>query len=371
MKLYRGPYRRNARRDPAMMQAGIVAGPVSPPSCSAPPERPFAALDLGTNNCRLLIAVPEPPGFRVIDGFSRIVRLGEGLERRGRLGRKAMERALGALTVCSRKIHYSRVGPLRAVATEACRQAGNCEDFLDRVRSETGLRLEIITPREEAALMLAGCAPLLVPDRTHALVFDIGGGSTEIVWAALGGADDPSPSCRGHAESVRRIDCLSVPIGVVNLSERHGRNDMDAAAYEGLVAQFAERIADFARRHEIAAAIAEDRVQMLGSCGTVTTLAGLNLGLSCYDRRRVDGVFLDFAEIRDVTARLLAMDHAGRAREGCIGHARADLVLAGCAILDAICRTWPVGRLRVADRGLRDGILRQLMRAAASQPVGA
>jgi exopolyphosphatase/guanosine-5'-triphosphate,3'-diphosphate pyrophosphatase len=369
---------------PASKAARPDRGP-TPGGRSAPV---YGALDLGTNNCRLLLAVPEgagdpapaghdgalaaplaaPPAvasgrpmFRVIDAFSRIVRLGEGLGQSGVLSEAAMIRTIGALRVCAGKLRRHRVAAARLVATEACRRAANCEDFLARVRRETGLAIEIITTEDEARLALAGCAPLLEAGRPHALVFDIGGGSTELSWLAVDGAATPEP-----------IDITSVPLGVVTLGEHYGGDQVSPAAYEAMVAEVARAIGPFEQRHAIGARVAAGAVQMLGTSGTVTTLAGIHLDLPRYDRAVVDGSYLSFASVAAVTQRLAALDYERRAAHPCIGRERADLVLAGCAILDAICRQWPVGRLRVADRGVREGILCGLMRRdgfGRSRPV--
>jgi exopolyphosphatase / guanosine-5'-triphosphate,3'-diphosphate pyrophosphatase len=314
-------------------------------------EAVLAALDLGTNNCRLLIARPAPAGgFRVVDGFSRIVRLGDGLETEGVLGEAAMGRALAALSICATKIRKRGVTAFRGVATEACRRARNGADFLARVRAQTGLDLETIAPAEEADLALAGCAALLDQGRPHGIVFDIGGGSTEVLWLAR----------ENHAW--RRVDFISLPMGVVAVAERLGQGRVAEADYAAAVADIAGRFAGLDARHDIATQVAAGRVEMIGTSGTVTTLSGMAMGLERYDRAQVDGSWLDFAEIRRFSAELAAADFDGRARHGCVGRERADLVVAGCALVEAICARWPVGRLRVADRGLREGILMGLMR---------
>ncbi len=309
----------------------------------------YAALDLGTNNCRLLVARPEPDGFRVIDAFSRIVRLGEGLDASGRLSAPAMDRTVEALHICAGKMRRRGVTRARSVATEACRQAGNCNEFRARVRAETGLDIEIISAREEAELAFRGCWPLLDRERPRALVFDIGGGSTEIGWLAV----EPA--------SARLLSSLSVPLGVVTLAERHGMGRLSSAAYQAMVGEVSGHLRPFAAKIDAEGGLVSDQVQMLGTSGTVTTLAGVHLRLPRYDRGRVDGCYLDFAAIRGVSAELAAMDCEERASSPCIGRERADLVVAGCAILEAICALWPVGRLRVADRGVREGILVGLM----------
>ena len=315
---------------------------------------PVAALDLGTNNCRLLVARPAGGGFRVVDAFSRIVRLGEGLAATGALSAEAIERTLDALKVCAGKIAYRRIASGRYVATEACRRAANCEAFLARVREEVGLEIEIISTAEEARLVVSGCAPLLDPRIPYAIVFDIGGGSTEIVWLRLGQGRDR------RRRRPRILGSVSLPLGVVTLTDRFG-GEVSPAAYRMMVDETAWALRSFENTHRILPRIRSGRVQMLGSSGTVTTLAGIHLALPRYTRALVDGSSLTFEQIAAVSAHLAGLDLAGRAASPCVGRERADLVLSGCAILDAICETWPVGRLRVADRGVREGILFDLI----------
>ncbi len=328
----------------------------------------FAAIDLGTNNCRLLIARPTARGFRVIDAFSRIVRLGEGLFASGALSEAAMTRTLAGLTICANKMRRRRVARLRAVATEACRRAANCADFLERAHRETGIELEIITSDEEARLALAGCRPLLDRQVPHAVIFDIGGGSTQVSWLEVGDGGGPELWRDCRAPALRAWH--SVPIGVVTLSEDYGGQEVTAEAYWRMVDEVAAALAPFEAEHRLAGLAAEGALQMLGTSGTVTTLAGLHKRLPRYDRSRVDGARLRFETIRGLCDRIAAMSYAERVQHPCIGEDRADLVIAGCAILDAICRTWPVGRLRVADRGLREGILFNLMRRSAAEASG-
>jgi len=318
------------------------------PSSSAPV---YAAIDLGTNNCRMLVAAPSGAGFRVIDCYSRITRLGEGLAAHGVLSDDAMTRTVEALRHCAFRMERSRVTRARLVATEACRRASNHADFARRVSTETGLRLDIIGADEEASLALAGCAQLLTP-QPRALVIDIGGGSTELVWV------DNRP------DGYRRIDgVLSLPLGVVTLAESRGAELADPDGFETVVTEVIRQLVPFEARHQLGAALAQGRLQMLGTSGTVTTLAALHLGLERYDRWQVDGLEMDFTAIATISRRLQAMTHAERGGLTCVGPERADLVVAGCAILAAICRLWPVGRLRVADRGVREGVLQGLIDA--------
>lgn len=305
----------------------------------------LAALDLGTNNCRLLVARPsDRGGFRVIDAFSRIVRLGEGVGASGQLTEAAIRRTLDALKVCGSKMRRRRVTRFRAVATEACRRARNGPEFLHRVERETGISLEVITSSEEAGLALAGCEPLLDPAVPGALVFDIGGGSTELAWSRRGaGAEEAAVA--------------SIPIGVVTLAEAYGGDRYEDGVYERMIEDVAAWLRSYEREHGIAREVAAGRVQIIGTSGTVTTLAGVHLNLPRYIRDRVDGVFLNVADTLAIGQRLAAQGFEDRAAHPCIGRERADLVVAGCAILEAICRQWPVARMRVADRGVREGIL--------------
>ncbi|MSP81651.1 MAG: Ppx/GppA family phosphatase [Alphaproteobacteria bacterium] len=311
----------------------------------------YGAVDLGTNNCRLLIAHPTQVGFRVVDAFSRIVRLGEGVAASGRLSEAAIERTMAALRICADKIRWRNVRYVRAVATEACRRASNVDAFVDRVNAEIGIALEVISPREEVDLALLGCYPLIDPQTRYAIVFDIGGGSTELSWVHVA------------AEGLDLIGWTSLPWGVVNLAEEHGGDRVDDATFEAIVVRIDAALAAFDEDNDIGKAVAEGHVQMIGTSGTVTTLAGLHLDLPSYDRRRVDGISMQFENLSDVTARLRSMDYGERAALPCIGKDRADLVVVGCAVLEAILRRWPIGRLRIADRGLREGILLRLMAA--------
>ena len=337
--------------------AGFAA--TEPCPAPRPPLPNYAALDLGTNNCRLLIARPAHGGFRVIDAFSRIVRLGEGMTATGALSPAAMDRTIEALRICAGKIGHRRIAGGRYVATEACRRAANCSEFIARVREEIGIEIEIISTAEEARLVVTGCAPLLHPRIPYAIVFDIGGGSTEIVWLRQG------HKRRGGREPRRPppeiLGSTSLPFGVVTFTERFGGIEVSPAIYKAMVAEAEAALAPFEQMHRIRREVRSGRAQMLGSSGTVTTLAGVHLALPRYIRAMVDGSTLTFDQIELVSRHLAGLDLAGRAANPCVGRERADLVLSGCAILDAICATWPVGRLRVADRGIREGILFDLM----------
>lgn len=323
------------------------------PDATAPS---YAAIDLGTHNCRLLIARAGVGGrVNLVDAFSRTVRLGEGLARHGTLGEAAMARALDALAVCSGRIAQARVVRTRAVATEACRRAGNAHQFLAQVRRVTGLDLQLISPEDEARLTLTACSDLLDPRFPWVLLFDIGGGSTEVVWAAQRPGAPPE-----------LLGSLSLGSGVVTFAERFGGDRVDAGRFAAMAGFIDAGLRPFDAAHNIAATIASGQVQMIGTSGTVTTLAALSLGLGRYRRARVDGHAIGFADIAELIARLAVTDWAARAANLCIGPERADLVIAGCAILDAICRLWPVGRVSVADRGLREGLILSMHADAAA-----
>ena len=318
------------------------------------PRAIYAALDLGTNNCRLLVARRAGHGFRIIDAFSRIVRLGEGIAQSGRLSQAAMDRTVAALAVCADKMARRKVTQTRAVATEACRRAENCEEFLRRVQAETGIPIEIIASDEEARLVVVGCAPLLDRRTPFALVLDIGGGSTELAWLRVPRDPRAAPQV---------LDFVSLPYGVVTLSDGYDGRAVTDEVYATMVSEVRAALAPFERSNGIARRIESGAVQMLGSSGTVTTLAAIHLELPRYNRIAVDGSSLSFAEVETVSRGLLGMGYEGRVAHPCIGAERADLVLAGCAILEAICALWPVGRVRVADRGLREGILQGMLAA--------
>ena len=313
----------------------------------------YAALDLGTNNCRLLVARPTGDSFRVIDAFSRIIRLGEGISASGRISDPAIERAVEALAICRDKMKNRGVARARLIATEACRTAVNGGEFQARITEEVGLDLEIIDRETEAELAATGCTPLLDPDAEGVILFDIGGGSSELVRLGR------SAPCRGPPLPEIKA-WASMPVGVVTLAERHGGHNVTREVYEAMVQEVAGHLAPFVAKNDFPAV---DRMHLLGTSGTVTTIAGVHLELKRYDRRRVDGCWMTDVQATEVVERLIDMSYEERAANPCIGSERADLVLAGCAILEAIRREFPCRRVRVADRGLREGMLVQMMRA--------
>jgi exopolyphosphatase/guanosine-5'-triphosphate,3'-diphosphate pyrophosphatase len=328
------------------------------PNRRAKPAPAYAAIDLGTNNCRLLVARPTGDGFRVIDGFSRIVRLGEGLAATGRLADAAIERTIAALKVCAGKMRAREVKASRSIATEACRRAGNGKAFCRRVQDETGLKLEAISAAEEASLTIAGCAPHLTTDKPRALLFDIGGGSTEVMWI------DTRPGSPPKA-----IEILSLPFGVVGLAEEYGGDVIPPRVFDGIVERVGDALRPFEERHRIAGEIACGAAHVLGTSGTVTTLGAIYLGLSRYDRSRVDGLTMGIDRVNEICGELRALDFDARHRHPCIGPGRADLMVMGCAVFAAICRCWPTQYLTAADRGIREGLLLGMMAADGTLPL--
>jgi exopolyphosphatase / guanosine-5'-triphosphate,3'-diphosphate pyrophosphatase len=354
----RGPARPSAPNGPSGSRGGAERRGTNAPN---PPRRPrgpvYAALDLGTNNCRLLIARPHEKSFRVLDGFTRIVRLGEGLSTTGRLSDAAMERTIEALKQCRNKLREHEPARMRLIATEACRSASNGEAFIARVKTELGLDLEIVDRQTEASLAVTGCADLIEEESDGALMFDIGGGSSELAWLDFRGG---RPRRQGKmASSIRSWQ--SLPVGVVSIAERFGGVDVTAETFEAMVAYVANHLRDFKGRGKLKQMIADHPVHLIGTSGTVTTLAGLHLGLERYERQKVDGLWMTTAEVDATMKALLAMPFDRRVSHPCIGRDRADLVLPGCAIFEAIRREWPTERVRVADRGLREGILISLI----------
>jgi exopolyphosphatase/guanosine-5'-triphosphate,3'-diphosphate pyrophosphatase len=313
----------------------------------------YAALDLGTNNCRLLVARPTGDSFRVIDAFSRIIRLGEGVSTSGRISDAAVNRAVVALAICRDKMRNRGVSRARLIATEACRAAVNGDEFRARVAGEVGLELDIIDRETEATLAATGCTPLIDPRADNVILFDIGGGSSELVWL------ERSPPTRCGPPLPKIKAWASLPVGVVTLAERHGGHRVTREVYAAMTAEVAAFVDGFVAKH---GGLGGEHVHLLGTSGTVTTIAGVHLELRRYERRRVDGCWMVDEEVTRVIERLLGWSYEDRVANACIGADRADLVLAGCAILDAIRRAFPCQRLRVADRGLREGMLVQMMR---------
>jgi exopolyphosphatase/guanosine-5'-triphosphate,3'-diphosphate pyrophosphatase len=311
----------------------------------------FAVLDLGTNNCRLLIARPEQGGkFRVIDSFSRIVRLGEGVAQTGNLSDAAITRTLAALRVCADRIRANHATHVRAIATEACRRAANAQVLLDRAMAEAGVELQVLTADEEAHLAATGCAPLVGRRYEGALIFDIGGGSTEAIWM------------QRENDAMRVRKAISVPAGVITIAE-HQPGPMTRARYQKIFSEMFDRFADVRAEMDRVATFDPGKHHLLGTSGTVTTLAGIALGLPRYIRAKVDASWHESVAILKIAEDIAGFDHQQRAKLACVGPERAELIVPGCAIFSAIHAHWPCTELRVADRGLREGMLREMMDA--------
>ena len=354
--------------------AGAFPKPVEPLRTDRPdPASLYAALDLGTNSCRMLIAQPKGNQFHVVDSFSKSVQLGQGLEVTGRLNRVSMDRTIHALKICRSKIERRGVSRMRLVATEACRRAANGAAFIARVEREAGLRLEIIEPEEEARLAVISCAPLVSTKTEQLLVVDIGGGSTELVWIDLTRVprhDRPRAIMRLHAgfkpadgspfPAARVVDWISVPLGVATLREQFDDVKNDAARFALMSWFFEEQLEDFA---PYAKEQKREGFQIIGTSGTVTTVAASHLGLKRYDRNRVDGLRMTSDQIDAVIRDYLTLGPSGRRADPRIGRDRQTLIMSGAAILQALLRVWPTDRLSVADRGLREGLLYAQMSA--------
>ncbi|MGR3272471.1 Ppx/GppA phosphatase family protein [Thalassococcus profundi] len=353
--------------------AGAFPKPVESPAPDTPdPGQLYAALDLGTNSCHMLIAQPKGNQFHVVDSFSKSVQLGAGLEKTGRLSRSSMNRTIAALKVCQQKLKRHQVTRMRLVATEACRRARNARDFIRQVRRDTGLQLEIIQPEEEARLAVISCAPLVSTKTDQLLVVDIGGGSTELVWidiSSVPNRDRPKAIMRLHAgfhppespfPAAKVVDWISVPLGVATLRDQFSDVEDDAARYALMSWFFEENLAEFAPYKDEQT---REGFQIVGTSGTVTTVAASHLGLRRYDRTKVDGLRMTSDQIETVIARYLELGPAGRRRDPRIGQDRQALIMSGAAILQALLRCWPTDRLSVADRGLREGLLYAQMSA--------
>lgn len=320
-------------------------------------QKNFAAIDLGTNSCRLVIASPTPASFRIVETFSKITRLGEGIINDNELSRPAMRRTINALKVCAGVIEeYAPIYRSRFVATAACRRAKNCKEFLDLVKKETGLTIETISSKEESRLAVVGCIPLLNRNIRRALVFDIGGGSTEISLARV------TNSGKTFIEGF-----VSLPYGVVTISEAFPSQDMTALAYDTIIERTHKLLKDFDEKYNIREAIKNQEIQIIGTSGTVTVLGAVHLNLPRYNRSAVDGISITRQDIDRAIAKIKRLGDEGRKKHPCIGAQKADLTMAGCAIIEGLCSFWPIEEITVADRGIREGILLDMMHSNRSK----
>ena len=320
-------------------------------------QKNFAAIDLGTNSCRLVIASPTPASFRIVETFSKITRLGEGIINDNELSRPAMRRTINALKVCAGVIEeYAPIYRSRFVAPAACRRAKNCKEFLDLVKKETGLTIETISSKEESRLAVVGCIPLLNRNIKRALVFDIGGGSTEISLARV------TNSGKTFIEGF-----VSLPYGVVTISEAFPSQDMTALAYDTIIERTHKLLKEFDEKYNIREAIKNQEIQIIGTSGTVTVLGAVHLNLPRYNRSAVDGISITRQDIDRAIAKIKRLGDEGRKKHPCIGAQKADLTMAGCAIIEGLCSFWPIEEITVADRGIREGILLDMMHSNKSK----
>lgn len=310
----------------------------------------IAALDLGTNTCRLLIAAKTSNGPQVVDSFVRVIRLGDELATKGHISREAMLRALAALTICAKRLKDYNLIDRRFVTTAVCREASNRDDFLDLIRLKTGLELEVISTAEEARLAIVGCADLLDTSTRYAIAFDIGGGSTEVMWMEL------FPHKRPEI-----IQWTSLPLGVVTVAETLKKESSPLDFLRKIRKAVAEEMKAFCDKAYIYPQLRRNNIQLIGTSGTVTTLAALHMNLERYDRTLVNGLHLTPETIKRTIASLYAMTPEKQMLHPCIGPLRADLVMGGVAIFEGIYDVFPINPVRVADRGVREGILFDLM----------
>lgn len=314
-------------------------------------QKNYAAIDLGTTSCRLVIASPTPTSFRIVETFSKVTRLGEGIINDNELSRVAIKRTVNALKVCAGVINeYAPIHRSRFVATAACRRAKNCKEFLDLVRKETGLNIETISSKEESRLAVVGCIPLLNRNIKRTLVFDIGGGSTEISLARV--TNSGNTFIEGF---------VSLPYGVVTISEAFPSKDMTNLAYDTIMERTHKLLKDFDEKYNIYEAIKNQEIQVIGTSGTVTVLGAVHLNLTRYNRSAVDGISITKQDIDRAIAKIKRLGDEGRKKHSCIGAQKADLTMAGCAIIEGLCSFWPIEEITVADRGIREGILLDMM----------
>jgi exopolyphosphatase/guanosine-5'-triphosphate,3'-diphosphate pyrophosphatase len=320
----------------------------------------YAAIDLGTNSCRLVVATPTTTSFRVVETFSKVVRLGEGIIQDNELSPRAMKRTVQALKVCRGVIdEYMPITASRFVATAACRRAKNVAQFVEMVKRDAGIELEVISSKEEARLSVVGCLPLLNRNIKRVLVFDIGGGSSQISLARV--TDGGKTFIEGF---------VSLPYGVVTVSEAFAGHEMSKLEYSTVLERTQSILAEFEEKYHIREAIANQEIQVIGTSGTVTVIGAVHLRLPRYNRSAVDGIAISAPDIEATISRIKKMGTEGRCKHPCIGQSKSDLTVAGCAIIEGLTTFWPISEITVADRGIREGILLDLMHQQKNtQPI--
>lgn len=303
--------------------------------------RRVGSIDAGTNTFRLLIAELEGPDrFLPLHVSRDIIRLGRGFRARGMISEEAARRALSTLQGYAATLREYGAQEVRAVATSVCREASNGPAFLDRVRAETGIPLEAIVAAEEARLALKGALTVVSADGGPLLLVDIGGGSTEFVLARRDRPADP----------------ISLPLGVVHLTEEFLRHDPPAPAEMAALQAHLDRA--------LAAGLAAYRpllgqpgLTLVGTAGTITTLAAMELGLEVYDPARVNHLRLSRAALSRLLGALTPLPARERLRIRPLEPGREDVIVAGALILAQVMEWFQVPEVVVSDGGLLEGLI--------------
>lgn len=304
----------------------------------------FAAIDLGSRNCRTIVGCQSKAGaFEYIETYSKSVSLADGVAASKKLSRKSMDRTIEALAFCSKVLSRYAGLTYLAVATDAMRRAENASVFIKRVKRELGLIISIITPQEEAYYAALGCIEVLSLETEIFVVFDIGGGSSEIAL------------CRQKSDKdIELIDSLSIPYGVINLLE--SKDHLTFSGYSNLVQKISDLSRDFLNQYATTLDFVNN-FQCIGTSGTTTTVAALNMNLRFYDREKINDSILQFSEILKTVHYVQSLSEDERKLHPYISQSNEDLVLGGLTILEGIVRGLPASTITVTDRGVRDGVV--------------
>ena len=300
----------------------------------------YAAIDLGTNTCLLLVAEWDGQELHPLVREMRVVRLGENLDRTGRISSTALDRATAALTEYRDIITSSGCQEMRCVATSAFRDAPNKDELTERIRNITGLEIEEISGEEEARLVHRAVQEAFPEETGERASVDVGGGSTEIIFDK-----------QGHLHEVH-----SLPLGSVRLTERHFSHDPPAAVE---VAALRDNISTVLEDSGLPTKVAS----LIGVGGTATTLAAIHLELEDYDPVKVHGRILKQRDLETILERCLALPYEQRVRLPGLHPGRADVIMAGTIILLAIMGHLQDKMIRISDRGIRWGIIAEMIRS--------
>ena len=295
----------------------------------------FAAIDLGSTNCRLVIVDIIEDKYKIICSFSEILNLGRNLSFSNEFNDEIIEKTIEIFKIISQKLKYYNVLSYRCVATEACRQSINSDELVKRIHERTNIEIEIIPSKEEARLCLKSCLNHNVNLNDFNLVFDIGGGSTEIIIF-------------DSIYSNKDFDFLSIPIGVINFSEK-----VSLFKTEKVLGQLEKQMMFFSKKKKIH----NEPISIIGSCGTVTTLCAIHLKLNYYQKSLVDNTLLEIEDLKQTCNFVKRLSSEEKEKHPCIGPQRINLLDNGILILEKILESWPVKRILVSDRGLREGII--------------